>query len=189
VWSSGVDSNGAPIDQIFAAAAGTPEVCLNWDYEDLPVGARVDAIWLIDGEEVPQASTFDVPNEGDVDGTFFACVNNFTDGLAAGVYEFAWVYQDELVFADALLIDEGGTFTIDVVNDTGIELCAVQFNPTGTISYGLNELSAVIDPGETVTLTVAAGPLDARVIDCDGEIRIEDASGFEVTEDLVLTVD
>ncbi|MEM7273158.1 MAG: serine protease [Actinomycetota bacterium] len=188
IWSSGVDADGFAIDSLIAASTAQDELCLNWDYDNVPTGTLTDAIWAIDGESVPAASVFDQPNNGDISGSFFACITR-DGGLAAGTYELFWYVADELVFAEGIILGDGGTAIIEVENVTETPLCVVQFNPTGTATYGLNELSEPLQPGDSVILEVALGPLDARVIDCDGSIRIEDASGFEVVEDLILTVD
>ena len=187
-WSTGVTEDGEAIDSLVAAVVGQGELCITWDYENVPVGIPTDAIWLIDGETIPEASVLGAENSGDTFGSFFACITNDA-GLEPGVYELAWIIEDELVFAEAIIVGDGAIATIDVENVTEVPLCVVQFNPTGTATYGLNELSEELQPGEVVTLEVAVGPVDARVIDCDGSIRIEDATGFEVSEDLILTVD
>ena len=187
-WSSGVTEDGEAIDSLVAAVAGQGELCVTWDYENVPVGIPTDAIWLIDGETIPEASVLGAENSGDTFGSFFACITNDA-GLEPGVYELAWIIEEELVFAEAIIVGDGATATIDVENITEVPLCVVQFNPTGTATYGLNELSEELLPGDVVTIEVAVGPVDARVIDCDGSIRIEDATGFEVSEDLILSVD
>ncbi|MEM7324237.1 MAG: serine protease [Actinomycetota bacterium] len=187
-WASGVTEEGVAIDSLTTGIAGQLELCVTWDYANVPVGMLTDAIWLIDGETIPEASVFGAENVGDTFGSFFACITNDA-GLEPGVYELAWVIEDELVFAEAIIVGSGDIATIDVENATDEPLCVVQFNPTGTATYGLNELFGEIQPGEVVTFEVAIGPLDARIIDCDGSIRIEDASGFEVEGDLIVTVD
>lgn len=187
-WSTGVTEAGEAIDSIIAGVSGQGELCLTWDYENVPVGILTDALWLIDGETVPEASVFDTPNDGDTTGSFFACITN-DQGLAPGIYELAWIIEDELVFAEAIIVGDGSTATIEIENVHDEPICVVQFNPTGTATYGLNELTGELQPGETVTVEVAIGPLDARVIDCNGSIRIEDSTGFEVVENLILTVD
>ncbi|MGI9595135.1 MAG: S1 family peptidase [Acidimicrobiales bacterium] len=187
-WTSALTDDGVATDQLAAAPAGIPEVCLTWDFANVPVGSLSDAIWLIDGESIPEASVLDDENEAESSGSFFACISR-DDGLLAGTYELAWLVDEELVFAEAIILDEGSTALVEVLNSTDVPLCVVQFNPNGTSTYGLNELTETVEPGQSITVEVAVGPLDARIIDCDGDIRIEDSSGFVVDGDLLVTVD
>ena len=119
--------------------------------------------------------------------TLVAC---FTDeeGIAPGIYELTWVVNDEPIFAEGIIVGSGATSSIEVFNDSVAPICAVQFNPNQTLSYGLNELVDIIEPGESAFFEVNNGPIDARIIDCNGDIRIEDASGFDLQEDILLTV-
>ena len=100
-----------------------------------------------------------------------------------------WIVNGELVFAEALLVGGGETAEVEVYNDSLVPLCAVQFNPNGTSTYGLNELERPIEPGESAFFTVHIGALDTLILDCNGEARIEDPSGFDVTTDIIVTVD
>ncbi len=188
IWTSALTDEGRATDDLIAVGSGIPELCLTWDYDNVPSGSTSDAIWLIDGETIPEASILDGRNEGDSSGSFFACINR-GDGLLPGIYELVWLVEDELVFAEGIIVDEGAVAVIEVFNDTEVPLCVVQFNPTGTRTYGLNDLAESIEPGQSVIVEVARGPIDARIIDCDGDIRIEDSTGFLVEEDLLVTVD
>jgi hypothetical protein len=87
------------------------------------------------------------------------------------------------------VVADGVTATIEVQNDHDLAICVVQFNPNGTSTWGLNEIGEPLEPGESITVTVAVGPIDARIVDCSGDTRIEDASGFVVDEDILLGVD
>ena len=187
-WSTGVDDFGAAVNTVVAVSEGAAELCLNWDYENVPTGTLTDVLWTIDGVDVPEASVFQQPNDGDASGSFFACITSEI-GLEAGTYELFWLVADELVFAEAIIVGSGGVAVIEVENLTGTPLCVVQFNPYATSTYGLNELFEPVAPGQTVMLEVALGRLDSRIIDCDGSVLIEDPSGFEVVEDLILTVE
>ncbi len=188
IWTSAVTADGAPTDQIVAGTTGQSEICLTWDYANVPTGTPGDAIWLIDGETIPEASVFDQPNQGEDTGSFFACITS-TNGLASGVYELAWLVDGELVFTEGIIVGDGSSILIDVVNEHDVPLCVVQFNPNGTATYGLNELSEPLQPGDFVTLEIGAGLLDARVLDCDGVVRLEDNQGAQVVEASTLPID
>ena len=187
-WASAVDADGVAVDDLVVALTGAPELCLTWSYEDVPEGALIEGAWFIDGEIVPEASIEPENNQGPTSGEAWACITA-TDGLPAGVYEFVWFIDEELVFAEGIVVGDGSTAVVEVVNVSGMPLCVVQFNPSGTATWGLNELTEPVEPGETFLLMVGVGPTDARIIDCNGDIRIEDASGFVIDEDIEVTVE
>lgn len=188
VWTSEVNENGRATDELVAAEAGLPQLCLTWDFESVPIGSVSDAVWFIDGELIESASVFGSVNETGTVGSYFACINQ-TGGLFGGTYEFAWLIDDEFVFSEGIIVDRGLVAIVEVQNNTAIPLCVVQFNPGNTDSYGLNELTEPLAPGDSIVVEVGLGLLDARVIDCDGDIRIEDSSGFEITNDISVSVD
>ena len=117
----------------------------------------------------------------------FFCIED-DNGLAAGVYEVVWLIEDELVFGEAIIVGSGTTATIEVVNNTSIPLCVIQFNPNPSATWGLNEIDEPLLPGDSVFLEAGVGPVDGRIIDCDGDVRIEDSSGFLLDDDIVITV-
>lgn len=186
-WTSSVDDEGTATDSLVAAVAGLTELCLTWDYTNVPTGTLTDAVWLYEGESVPEASVFDLPNSGDLSGAFFACIT-LEEGLPPGIYELAWLVDKEIVFSEGIILDDGATATVEVINESDVALCVVQLNPTSTATFGLNELSAPLEPGQSVRIEVGQGGLDARAINCDGDIRLEDTSGFEISSDLEVVV-
>ncbi len=187
-WTSAVDENGVATDDLVTTQPGGPELCLTWAYDDVPQGAVIEGIWLLDGELVEEASAPPTTNEGPTDGEAWACITA-TDGLPAGVFEFAWFIDDELVFGEGFVIGDGSVAEVIVSNESDMPLCVIQYNPSGTSTWGLNELSRALEPGETFTMRVAVGATDVRVIDCNRDIHIEDASGFVIDEDITLTID
>jgi hypothetical protein len=187
-WTSAVDADGFALDELVTAAAGIPEVCVTWDFDDLAVGSIIEGIWYLDGEPLEETASGPEPSEAPTFGSAFACLSA-DGGLDAGTYEYLWFEDDELVFGEGILVADGATAVIEVLNDSEVPVCVVQFNPTNTATWGLNELEEELAPGDSAMFDVAIGALDARVINCDGDVRIEDASGYPVSEDLVLTVD
>ena len=187
-WASAVDADGVAVDELVAALTGSPELCLTWSYEDVPDGAVIEGAWFIDGEIIPEASIEPDVNDGPASGEAWACITA-TEGLPSGVYEFVWFIDEELVFAEGIVVGDGSIALVDVINASGMPLCVVQFNPSGTATWGLNELDEPIEPGESFQLLVGIGPTDARIIDCNGDIRIEDASGFVIDDDIEVTVE
>ena len=186
VWTSGVDDDGIPVDELFAGVVGMPQACFTWNFQDAQPGSVSEVNWLFNRESLDVGQTDTIDN---VDGGRSTCISNSDTGLEAGVFEMEWIVNGELVFAEALLVGGGETAEVEVYNDSLVPLCAVQFNPNGTSTYGLNELERPIEPGESAFFTVHIGALDTLILDCNGEARIEDPSGFDVTTDIIVTVD
>ncbi len=187
-WTSAVDADGVATDELVAAIAGGNELCVTWNYEDVPAGAIITGEWYVDGELIPEASVEPQPNDGPADGEAWACITA-SAGLPTGTFEFIWFVDSEFVFGEGIVVGDGATATVEVVNDTEIPLCVVQFNPTNTQTWGLNELTEPIEPGGSFFLPVGIGPTDARIIDCGGDVRIEDSSGFDIENDIFVTVE
>ena len=178
VWSLGVDQSGNPTSPILAATSGTTDICLTWQYLRVPVGSPFNLVWSING----------VTGEGDVssgttgppvDGSFFGCYGN-PNGLIDGLYEAEWQINGETVFIEALLV--GGnrqTVQVEVFNDSIEPICVVSITPTGAVSWGLNELSAQLLPGEQIFLSSVTGLQDVRAIDCLGN-TVLDERGIDV---------
>lgn len=181
LWSHGSDIE----NPIAAGIAGETDICLTWTYEGLVPGSATTVTWTVD-QVTPEEPFSEIVLDDPAD-TLVAC---FTDeeGIAPGIYELTWVVNDEPIFAEGIIVGSGATSSIEVFNDSVAPICAVQFNPNQTLSYGLNELVDIIEPGESAFFEVNNGPIDARIIDCNGDIRIEDASGFDLQEDILLTV-
>lgn len=173
VWALQVDEFGNPVDSILAAASGTTNVCLTWQYERVPVGSAFDLVWSVNG----------VTGEGDVssgttgppeNGSFFGCYGN-PNGLVDGLYEAEWRIDGATVFIESLLVG-GNRQTVDVlvVNDSIEPICVVSISPADAVSWGLNELDRPVDPGETLILASVTGLHDVRAIDCLGTTVLDE---------------
>ena len=187
VWTERVDANGLPVRPVLAADAGSPELCLTWDYVNVPDGSAFEVIWLIDGVADPSAGVVGTTT-GPASSSFFACIGN-DDGLADGTYEVIWFVEGEPVFAEAAFVGgERAPIDIEVTNDSGVDICVVQLTPSTSQTFGLNDLDDVLPPGGTVTIPLASGAYAARVIDCDGVVRFEDPVGAVLDRSGVFTV-
>ncbi len=186
VWSLGVTADGFAAEPVDIVAAGAPEICLIWSYEDFAQDASFEVVWAIDGVIEPNAGASGT-NQGDVEGAFFACITN-DQGNGPGVYEISWLVDGDVVFAHSILVSDSTGFVFTVSNETGADLCLVQVGPSSALSFGLNRLSIPLAPGQSVALVLAAGPYDSRVADCDGLIRFEDIGEFELSADTTLTI-
>ncbi len=186
IWTTAVE-NDQPVDDLAAAEIGGERLCIVWDFEELPAGAQLESRWFVDGEEFSDLTDQSVHNGGP-QGRMFNCITA-GEGLLAGVHEFAWLVDGEPVFAEAIHVGDGTAFVIEVFNDSPVPLCVVQFNPSATLSYGLNEADSTIEPGERREFLVGSGLIDARIIDCNGDIRLEDTTGYDHNSDISLTIE
>lgn len=185
-WTLGVTPDGLPAQPVLSAPTGAGELCLTWSYEAVPTGSAFEIVWLYEGEVDPGPGVVGQTSGPDA-GAFFACISN-PEGLADGLYELAWFIEGEPVFAEATFVGDRAPITVQVVNEVGAEVCVVQFNPTGSRTFGLNHLTEVLAPGATASVQLPAGNHVARVLDCEGVVRFEDMVGTELTADTTLTV-
>ena len=179
--------DGVAANEVVFVRRNETVLCLTWSYRGFQPGASFETIWLIDGNEVPEAG-FVGTNQGADEGDFFACFTNDA-GIGPGVFELIWLVEDEPIFAHSIYVG-GGRDEIDVqiVNQSGSDLCVVQFAPSGTLTFGLNRLNDVVLDGGSITVPLSTGQYDARIIDCDGIVRVEDTTGALLDQSLVLTI-
>ena len=185
VWSTGVDEQGVPVDDIAAAVAGSEAVCISWVFQNAVDGTPALAEWTRDGELLPNASSEFVIIG--TDGSAHSCLRD-SAGLRAGTYEMIWSVDGRGIFAEAIIVGSGETSMIEVINLTDVAICGVEFNPHNTLTYGLNELMYTIEPGESSFFEVANGPLDTRIIDCNRDVPFVDPSGHLIDGDAYLEV-
>lgn len=187
VWATEV-VDGIPVEEVVFVRRAETQLCLTWDYANVPFGTPFETIWFVDGIEVPEAG-FSGTNEGPDEGGFFACFQN-SDGIGSGLFEVVWLVDDEPVFGNAIYV--GGSraeLSIQVVNESGSDICVVQFAPSDSLTFGLNRLRELpLAPGSSVAIGLSAGSYDTRVIDCDGLVRFEDTAGTLLEADLTLSV-
>lgn len=182
-WSLDVD--GA--QPVVAVPLGSPQICLTWDYASVSPGSPFEVAWFVDGVVEPAAGVVGTIDAASTD-SFVACVSN-PNGLADGQYEVAWFIDDEAVFSHAIDIGpEHNAAQLDIVNQTTSDVCVAQFSPAGSITYGLNLLSAPLVAGGTVSIPIVTGLQDIRVIDCDGLVLIEETSSTAIDGDSTYTL-
>ncbi|MEM9608468.1 MAG: trypsin-like peptidase domain-containing protein [Actinomycetota bacterium] len=186
-WTLGVTADGVAAEPVLAAPAGAGELCLTWAYEGIPIGSAFEAQWFYNGVfDAPPSSSGTTSVDGS--GTFFACINN-PNGLADGLYELVWVIEGEPIFAEATFVGgDRAALTVEVLNESGADLCVVQFNAVGAQTFGLNHIDAPVPAGGSVTVPLVVAEHVARVIDCDGVVRFEDTAGTLLDGNMTLTV-
>lgn len=185
VWTLDHDE-GFPLSPTVLPPSGTPQLCLTWDFENVPVNSTFDVAWFFDGELEPDASVTGTNTAAF--GGFFACITN-PDGLADGTYEVAWFIDEVPVFSEAIYLgSDRFEIVLEVINDTDTPLCIVQFSPTLAITFGINRLDTPLLPGRTTVIRLASGVYDRRVFDCDGALLEEDFGGAELFSDSTYTL-
>ncbi len=186
VWATGVQ-DGFPVNDLVKVRRTEQFLCLTWQYQNVAPGAPVEVVWQVDGETIPEQG-FVGNNQGAAEGGFFACYQNDA-GIGGGLFEMAWFVDGDPVFSHSIYVGGGrDELTIDFINDTETDICVVQFAPTDALTFGLNRLSDVVPPGQTLGIPLVTGSYKVRVIDCDGALRFEDAAGTRLEADNTLTV-
>jgi hypothetical protein len=128
--------------------------------------------------------------QGGSAGSWWVCIIN-EDGLNDGTYELTIEVGGESQINDTVFVG-GNRSVVDftVVNESSFTLCFVKLSPSTASNWGQDELgpTEVIDSGFERPITIATGFYDLLLLDCDGEILLEDYE-LEVFEDLVYTVE
>ncbi len=174
------------------AAAGAQELCFWFDWQNLPTGARWDAVWLIDGEIIEDFSYFSelwIQEESGTD--FWLCAQN-EEGLAAGLYEMVFFVQDEIIFVEAIEVtpEPVPVYEVEFVNNSAHRICFLKVNPLGATDVGLDELGAedIIEIGASHTLFVPQGTIIASALNCDGDLVSGSTDGIAIVGDDVITI-
>lgn len=185
VWSFDV-VDGFPSAPTGFVPSGTTQLCLTWEYENVQAGAAFEVLWFLDGEFDPGPTATGTVNAEA--GGFFACVTN-PNGLVEGLYDMAWVVDDQPVFIHAIFVGEDRReFLVTVVNETDTPICLLHIAPSRAATFGLNLLDAPIPPGGSRTFTFAEGFYDERIIDCDGNVFIEETQSLILDNDVTITL-
>lgn len=189
------EADNAPVEVVRSAIGGIEELCLFVDWEGIPDGAEWDGLWYLDKELVEDFSlvgqTWDF---GSVGNNFWMCAIDGDDGLDPGLYELGFFLAGELVFAEGIVVtaEPVPVFATTWENTTDVDICGLAVNPLGSGPAGLNELepSAVIPPGDTVTLDLAAGDAVVEAYDCGGEVVADSGGGaLQIVEDRIYTIE
>ncbi len=179
--------DGVPTGPTAVVPPGTPQLCLTWNYTNVPTGTPFEVSWFLDGEFDPGPNVVGT-NEGPEDGGFFACVQN-PEGLVPGLYEMAWLVDDQPVFIHAIYVGgERSEHGVTVVNETSAPICLVQLSPNEAVSFGINLVDTEIPPGGSRTFFVSTGLYDRRIIDCDGTVFADDTTGLQIDTDITITL-
>jgi S1-C subfamily serine protease len=189
-FSDGVTEDDQPTQLWYAVPSGVTELCAFWDYEGMVDGMIWSAIWFVNGELHENGSFLETVWQGGSAGSWWVCIIN-EDGLNDGTYELTIEVGGKSQINDTVFVG-GNRSVVDftVVNESSFTLCFVKLSPSTASNWGQDELgpTEVIDSGFERPITIATGFYDLLLLDCDGEILLEDYE-LEVFEDLVYTVE
>jgi S1-C subfamily serine protease len=181
------ESNGGPVDVVSTAQSGVEQLCIFFDWSGIPQGTRWDSAWFIDG--VPKQNTQQQrePWNYDEAGTdLWFCVEEEGDvGLPAGIYEFGFFLETDVLFAEGIVLTDQPVEVVPVTwsNDTGVELCGLAVNPlSDSGQVGMNELDQgeTIPPGESRTIDLPLGRYVVEAYSCEGEAVADNFAGLPV---------
>jgi hypothetical protein len=191
-FSLGVGESIDATEFTTTAAAGAPELCFWFDWQNLPTGARWDAVWLIDGEIIEDFSYFSELWIQEESGTDFWLCAQAEDGLAAGLYEMVFFVQDEIVFVEAIEVtpEPVPVFEVEFVNNSAHPISFLKVNPLGATDVGLDELGAedIIEIGASHTLFIPQGTIIASALNCEGDLVSGSTDGITIVGDDVITI-
>ncbi len=174
--SNGVEvqvDGGSWVANPLAVPTGVGSICIRFLYEGMADGIEYNASWFIDGELADDHSslgaTWNLGAEGDAN----YCT---TEGapLPDGVHELVLTVgsgedAQELVAESMFVGGDHPRITIDIINESSLEVCLVNITPTGAQSWGPDRIAGfTIAPGVTEAVPAVAGPLDVLIIDCNG---------------------
>lgn len=108
LFADGVTDDGEPSHEIARLPAGSKELYFFWNYSGMSEGDTWDALWFIDGELAPQASTVGETWIYGFSGQAWVAVSN-EKGLQEGLYELALVVNGEMVASASIPVGSAST--------------------------------------------------------------------------------
>lgn len=170
---------------VLTATAGAEKLCIWFDWRRLPDGAVWDGVWQVDGVLNEGFSFF---NEewaaGDTGESYWLCAIEDT-GLAAGLYEFIFYVEGDVIFYESFEITDTPRplHEVTFVNNTGVQICYLYVAPFGAVNTGLDELGITefFESGTSKTVVVPEGTIVADAYDCDFNRLYEQYDGQAIT--------
>jgi S1-C subfamily serine protease len=183
-----------PVELVETATGGIEELCLFVDWRGIPDGAEWDGIWWYNGDIVDDYSLvgqlWEFGNEGS---NFWICAIDNANGLGAGLYELGFFLNDNLVFAEGIVVTEEPTDVVATVweNGTEVDVCGLAVNPAGSGQVGLNELPVgqPIPPGDSAALRLPIGEVVVEATDCSGQPVADSAGSILIEPDRTYTIE
>lgn len=177
---------------VLTATAGAEKLCIWFDWRRLPDGAVWDGVWQVDGELNEAFSFF---NEewaaGDTGQDYWLCAIE-TTGLAAGLYEFIFYVEGQVIFYESFEITDTprALHEVTFVNNTDTQICYLYVAPFGAVNTGLDELgiSEFFDAGTSKTVVVPEGTIIADAYDCEFNRLYQQYDGQAITGPVTIDI-
>lgn len=177
-FSTGVTEDDDPTDSVtYIQSGGTDRVCGFWDYEEMADGVSFDALWYLDGEFIEDASIIDTEWFGGDSGNWWVCFIGAEFDLDQGTYELILNVSGELLASEAIIVGgENSTEAFELINSSPDTICFVLISLSDAQNWGPDELgpSEAILSGQSRVFDLPAALYDIRVLDCDGEVLVEE---------------
>ncbi len=177
---------------LLTTVAGAEQLCIWFDWEEIPDGVLWDGVWQVDGVVNENFSFFGEEwNSGSTGTAYWLCASD-PNGLPAGLYEFIFYIDGSVTFYESLELTETPRPLHDLtfVNNTGATVCYLYVAPFGAVDTGLDELGAqeILDAGSSKVVTVPEGTVIADAYDCDFNPVFSDYEGLSVTGPLTIDI-
>jgi S1-C subfamily serine protease len=181
VFSYGVNDDDTPAEVVLALPSGSTELCGFFDWVGMPEGTPWSALWYINGELSEGGSTFEQAWNGGPEGSnWWVCINFGGDTLPDGLYEL--ILQIDGNSAGSNTVWVGDSFVVndlEIVNNTGSEVCYLYLSPTQAQNWGPDELGVEtkLPAGGSVTIQIVGEIYWVLAEDCDHNtiVEIQDA--------------
>lgn len=184
-WSLEASDDAELPEFVLTTVGGISELCIWFDWEEIPDGVIWDGVWQVDGVVNENFSFFSEEwNAGFIGADYWLCASD-PNGLASGLYEFIFYIDEFVIFYESLELTETPQPLHDItfVNNTGARLCYLYVAPFGAIDTGLDELGAqeVLEPGASKIVTVPEGTVIIDAYDCEFDPVYTEYDGLSVT--------
>ncbi len=181
VFSYEVNPDDTPAEVVLTLPTGSAQVCGFFDWTGLSDGASWSALWYVNGELSESGSLLDQSWSGGAEGTnWWVCLNFGADPLTDGLYELVLQIDDTSVGSNTVWVgDSYQVNDLEIVNNTGSEVCYLYVSPTQAQNWGPDELGAdtKLPAGGSFSLNIVGEIYWVLAEDCDHNtlVQIEDA--------------
>jgi S1-C subfamily serine protease len=184
-WSLEASDDAELPEFLLTTVAGVEQLCIWFDWEEIPDGVIWDGVWQVDGVVNENFSFFSEEwNAGFIGTDYWLCASD-PNGLAPGLYEFIFYIDEYVIFYESLELTETPRPLHDItfVNNTGARVCYLYVAPFGAIDTGLDELGAqeVLEAGDSKIVTVPEGTVIIDAYDCEFNPVYTEYDGLSVT--------
>ena len=180
VFSYDVNDDDTPAEVVLTLPTGSSQVCGFFDWAGLSDGAPWSALWYINGELSESGSLLEQTWTGGAEGSnWWVCLNFGGDPLPDGLYELVLQIDGNSVGSNTVWVgDAFVVYDLEIVNNTGSEVCYLYLSPTQAQNWGPDELGSELKlaDGDVVNLSIVGEIYWLLAEDCDHNtlVQIED---------------